>query len=66
MQENKNRDDKYINKEEDYEIDYIKSQYDKKYHEKIDAEIDKGNYQSHDELYKSLSKKGIKRKKIDF
>lgn len=30
MSENKNRDDRYVNKEEDYERDYIKSQYDKK------------------------------------
>lgn len=63
MPENKNRDDRYVNKEEDYERDYIKSQYDKKYHEKIDAEIDKGNYQSHDKLYKLLLKKGIEKKK---
>ena len=62
MSEDKKRDDKFVNKEEYYERDYVKSKYDEKYHREIDAEIDKYNYQSHDELYEALSEKGINKK----
>jgi hypothetical protein len=62
MSENKARDDKYINKRQPYEIDYIINQYPVKDQAAVKKAIEKGDYQSHEELYKKLASKGIKKK----
>jgi hypothetical protein len=62
MPDNKARDDKFINKDEKHEIAFILSQYKPKDQSEVKKAIEKGNYQSHDELYKKLERKGIRRK----
>jgi hypothetical protein len=62
MPENKARDDKFINKREPHEIDFILNQYKAKNQAEVRKAIEKGDYQSHEELYKKLAKKGIMKK----
>ena len=62
MTENKARDDKFINKDQKYEPDFILGQYNLADHPEIIKAIEQGNYQTHDELYKALAAKGIKKK----
>jgi hypothetical protein len=62
MPGNKARDDKFINKDQKHEIDFILDQYGPKDQSEVKKAIEKGNYQSHDELYKKLARKGIKKK----
>jgi hypothetical protein len=62
MSENKARDDKFINKNQPYEIDFILNQYKAKDQAVVKKAIEKGDYQSHEELYKKLAKQGITKK----
>jgi hypothetical protein len=62
MSEDKARDDKFINKDEPYEVNFILGQYDVKDQAEVKKAIEKGKYQSHDEIYNALAQRGIKRK----
>jgi hypothetical protein len=62
MAENKKRDDAFINKEEQYEIDFIKKQYPEKDGDKIEKIIRTGNYRTHEEIYAILKAKGLEKK----
>jgi hypothetical protein len=62
MPDDKARDDKYINKNESYEVKFILAQYAQKDWPEVKQAIMDTDYQTHDELYKRLARKGIKRK----
>jgi len=62
MAENKARDDKFVNKGEPYERDFIKKQYSPTHSDEIDKIIDKQKYVTHDDIYKKLKEKGFRRK----
>lgn len=61
MAENKKRDDTFVNKNEQYEIDFIKNQYPEKYGDTIEKLIKAGNYQTHEDIYAILKDKGIRK-----
>jgi hypothetical protein len=62
MSEDKARDDGFINKGEDHEIDFILAQYAVKDHAAVMKAIEDGDYQPHEDLYDKLAGQGIKRK----
>jgi hypothetical protein len=62
MSENKARDDEFINKGEPYESEFILNQYAVKDHAAVMKAIEKGNYQTHEELYQKLAGQGIHKK----
>lgn len=64
MREDKARGDKFLNKDEKYEVDYIVNQYPKENRVKIRELIrrdDLPNYSTHDEVYKYLKTNGYYR-----
>jgi hypothetical protein len=62
MAENKKRDDVFVNKGEQHEIDFIKNQYPEEDGDKIEKIIKMGNYRTHKEIYEILEAKGFRKK----
>jgi hypothetical protein len=62
MSEDKARDDKFINKDEPHEIDFILDQYEVKDHIAVMKAIEAGNYLTHKELYDKLARQEIQKK----
>lgn len=62
MPDNKSRDDKFIHKNEDYERNYEKGKYPKKYSDIVEEKIDEGRYQTHSELEEKLKNEGVNKK----
>jgi hypothetical protein len=61
MAENKKRDDTFVNKDEQYEINYITNQYPENDRDEIEQIIRKGKYQTHEEIYKTLQSQGYEK-----
>lgn len=62
MADNKSRDDKFIHKDEEYEINYEISKYPNKYSHIVEEEIENGDYQTHEELEEKLKNRGVNKK----